>query len=270
MKNKVYFHADDFGRSKIISQNIWKCIQLNIINSISIMVGFNEYYFNQLKKKKNLNIKLHLNLTENYQNSSLDNQYSFFKLMFLKYDSRYLYHKKKIKFEIEKQIIYFKNRFNIKSIKIDSHEHVHTIPWINDIILNLKKKHNIIELRNPIEKYYFVNIKDFIKIEYLTNILKFLLIIFLTNFHNKNIKKLITKKFTGLLYTGFQNFDSIKKGIRLNKNSKKPLEILIHPGYTNNKEIKLFKNKYFNYYSSKQRIKEYKIASSQKIKFLTN
>ena len=63
MNKKIYFHADDFGRSRIISRNIWKCVKLNIVNSISIMVGFDEYYFDQIKKKRNLNIKLHLNLT---------------------------------------------------------------------------------------------------------------------------------------------------------------------------------------------------------------
>ena len=62
MNKKIYFHADDFGRSKVISQNIYKCIKLKIINSISVMVGFNEYYFDHIKKDRLINIKLHLNL----------------------------------------------------------------------------------------------------------------------------------------------------------------------------------------------------------------
>ena len=225
MNKKIYFHADDFGRSKVISQNIYKCIKLKIINSISVMVGFNEYYFDHIKKDRLINIKLHLNLTENYSSSSLSYNYSFFKLLFLRYGFKYSFHKEKIKNEIEKQIIYFKKRFNVTSIKIDSHEHIHIIPWINDIILDLKIKHKIIELRQPIEKYYF----------------------------------------TGLLYTGFQNFDSIKKGISLNRTNNKTLEVLIHPGYTNRNEVNFFKKKYFMYYSSHQRIKEHKIASSKKI-----
>ena len=61
MNKKIYFHADDFGRSKIISKNIYKCIKLKIINSISVMVGFNEYYFEYIKKSRLINIKLHLN-----------------------------------------------------------------------------------------------------------------------------------------------------------------------------------------------------------------
>ena len=265
MNKKIYFHADDFGRSKIISKNIYKCIKLKIINSISVMVGFNEYYFEYIKKSRLINIKLHLNLTENYPSSSLSYNYSFFKLLFLRYSFKFSFHKEEVKKEIEKQIIYFKKKFNITSIKIDSHEHVHVIPWINDIILDLKEKHKIIELREPIEKYYFINLKDFINTGYLSNIMKFLIIIFLSKFHRKKKGNLIKSNFTGLLYTGFQNFVSIKKGISLNKNNSKTLEVLIHPGYTNNNEVNFFKKKYFTYYSSDQRIKEYKIASSKKI-----
>jgi len=265
MNKKIYFHADDFGRSKVISQNIYKCIKLKIINSISVMVGFNEYYFDHIKKDRLINIKLHLNLTENYSSSSLSYNYSFFKLLFLRYGFKYSFHKEKIKNEIEKQIIYFKKRFNVTSIKIDSHEHIHIIPWINDIILDLKIKHKIIELRQPIEKYYFINLKDFVNVGYLSNIIKFLIIIFLSNFHRKHKLNLIKSNFTGLLYTGFQNFDSIKKGISLNRTNNKTLEVLIHPGYTNRNEVNFFKKKYFMYYSSHQRIKEHKIASSKKI-----
>jgi|TARA_B110000444_G_C18827996_1_gene591454 predicted glycoside hydrolase/deacetylase ChbG (UPF0249 family) len=265
MINKIFFHADDFGRSKIISKNIYKCIKLGIINSISIMIGFNENYFDKIKKDKNLNIRLHLNLTEYYTKSFLNENYSFLRLLLLRISPNYLTHKKKIKKEIENQITYFKNKFRVKNIQIDSHEHIHVIPWINDIIISLKKKHNIVELRDPIEKYYFVTFKDIININYLMNMIKFSLIKFLSIFHNKNKKTLIKKNFTGLLYTGFQNFNSITKGIRLNLIKNKSLEVLIHPGYTNYSEIKLFKQRYFGYYSSKKRIDEFKLASSKKI-----
>ncbi len=265
MIKKIYFHADDFGRSKVISKNIYKCIKLGIINSISIMVGFNENYFDKIKKDRYLNIRLHLNLTEYYKKSSLNENYNFLKLLIIRLSPNYLKHKKKIKKEIERQITYFKNKFNVKNIQIDSHEHIHVIPWVSDIIVDLKKKHNIIELRDPIEKYYFVNFNDIFNVNYLMNIIKFFLIKFLSIFHNENKKTLVKKSFTGLLYTGFQNLNSITKGIKLNSKNNENLEVLIHPGYTDYSEIKLFKKRYFSYYSSKKRIDEFKLASSKKI-----
>ena len=60
MKKKIFIHADDFGRSKNISNNILKCINSKNINSTSVMVGFDERYFNIIKKKK---LKLSFTLT---------------------------------------------------------------------------------------------------------------------------------------------------------------------------------------------------------------
>ena len=95
MIKKIYFHADDFGRSKLISKNIYKCIRSGIINSISIMVGFNENYFDKIKKDRSINIRLHLNLTEYYKKNSLNENYSFLKLLLLRFSPNYLRHKKK-------------------------------------------------------------------------------------------------------------------------------------------------------------------------------
>lgn len=265
MIKKIYFHADDFGRSKLISKNIYKCVQFGIINSISIIVGFDENYFEKIKKHRNLNIKLHLNLTENSKKSLLKKNYSFLKLLLLRFSLNHVEQKRIIKNEIERQIIYFKNKFKIKKIQIDSHEHIHVIPWINDIILSLKNKHNIIELRDPFEKYYLVEFIDIIKFNYLVNIVKFIIIKFLSIFHKENKKALIRKNFTGIVYTGFQNLSSVVKGIRLNLKNKRALEVLIHPGFTDQRESRLFKKKYFDYYSSKERVNEFLLASSKKI-----
>ncbi|MBD1167001.1 ChbG/HpnK family deacetylase [Pelagibacterales bacterium SAG-MED09] len=258
MIKKIHFHADDFGRSKLISKNILKCIKSKNINSISVLVGFDEKFFSYIKKKK-INIKLHINLTEGYKNFLINQNYTFFELLFLQLHPNFSQHKKKIINQIETQIKYFKKKFKTKKIKIDSHEHVHVIPWINKILTNLKKKHKIIEIRNPSEKYYFVKFKYFMNFTYLTNLLKLALIKFLNLFNNVDKNN----NFTGLNYTGIQNFETIKMGIKLNIKSKKNLEVLIHPGYTNANERKKFNKKYFKYYNSSERLKELQIASSK-------
>ena len=266
MIKKIFFHADDFGRSKIISKNIYLCIKKKIINSLSIMIGFDETYFKKIKGNNNLNIRLHINLTEKYKNCSLIENYSFVKLFLIRFYPNFSYHKKIIIKEVEYQIIFFKKKFNLKKIQIDSHEHIHVIPWINEILVNMKKKHNIVELRNPIERYYYIKINNFINTKFLSNMVKFYLIKFFSIFHNIKKNTLIKKNFTGLLFTGFQNYDSITNGIINNYDLSKPIEVLIHPGFTNKKEIELFKKKYFDYYSSTERINEFKLASSSKMK----
>ena len=231
MTKRIHIHADDFGRSELISQNILKCIDNNHISSVSVLVGFDEKYFNNIIKK-DINIKLHINLTETYKNFLISQSYTFFQLLFLQLNPNFSKHKKIIINQIETQIQYFKKKFRISDIKIDSHEHIHVIPWINKILVDLKKKHNIIEIRNPSEKFYFVKLKYFFNFTYLTNLLKLSLIKFLNIFND--IDK--TNNFTGLNYTGIQNIETIKKGIDQYNNSDKKIEVLIHPGYTNLKE----------------------------------
>ena len=62
--SKIYLHADDFGRSKEISKNIMNCLTNGNLNSVSIIINHtSSQYHSKLKRMKNINKKLHLNLT---------------------------------------------------------------------------------------------------------------------------------------------------------------------------------------------------------------
>ena len=104
-----------------------------------------------------------------------------------------------------------------------------------------------------------MGLKYFINFTYLTNLLKLTLIKFLNIFND--IDK--TNNFTGLNYTGIQNIKTMKKGIDQYIGSDKNIEVLIHPGYTNLKEKEKFNKKYFRYYSSSERFREFEIVSSE-------
>ena len=62
MKN-FFFHADDFGRSRNISKSINILIKKKIITSVSIIVSEKIHGLKYLQKK-NINKRLHLNLTD--------------------------------------------------------------------------------------------------------------------------------------------------------------------------------------------------------------
>ena len=150
--NKIYFHADDYGRSKQISNNIINCIKKGNINSVSVMVSYLPYiYHKKLKNLKNVNIKLHLNLTElPRKNLKKINDLSFLKLVFLKSKN-----KKIIYNEIENQIKRYKKLYKLKSIQIDGHEHVQMIPWIFNFIKKLKKNIILPKLEFLMKNCYF-------------------------------------------------------------------------------------------------------------------
>ena len=50
MSNQIFFHADDFGRSKEISNKIIKCLKFGHLNSVSIIVNQDQSTLNEIKK----------------------------------------------------------------------------------------------------------------------------------------------------------------------------------------------------------------------------
>ena len=260
---KIYFHADDYGRSKEVSKNILNCLINGNLNSVSIMINHDQKYHNKLKKLKNVNKRLHLNLTE-ISKTKINDQYlknlSFLKLLFINETK-----KQKVFNEIDNQIIKFKKVYKPKKLKIDGHEHVHMIPWILEHLLRLRTRYKIIELRNSNELLMIPRIKDLFNPKYIRNFLASLVVKLLYNL--KRRPKLNAPQFSGILYSGIQNIETVTKTLSFFKRNKyKNCEILVHPGYTNKKEKSKFKKNYFNFYNSKNRKKEFNLCFSEEIK----
>jgi len=267
----IFLHADDFGRSELITSNIYKCIKYGSINSISVMMGFGKFYFKKIKKikkLKKLKIKLHINLTEEKKQKFAFKENTFIKLLLIKFSKGYKEKRCRVFNEIESQLISFKKEFSLKKIYIDSHEHVHIIPWIFDILIELSSKHNIVEIRLPNESFFICNFKDLFNKNYLLNVIKLIVIKFLLLLNKKkNSKKTNFVCFTGIMYSGIQNLNSILNGFKLSKKNEKKngTEILVHPGFSSSKEKNIFQIKYYQFYSSLNRIVEYCLCCDKKI-----
>jgi predicted glycoside hydrolase/deacetylase ChbG (UPF0249 family) len=272
MKPKYYFHADDYGRSKLISDKILYCIKYGNVNSVSVMIGFDENSHAKLKKiKKKINYKLHINLTEMNKFNNFRN-YSFMKLLFLPFFFNFQKQRRIIRSEIKSQIQEFLKFYKLTIVKLDSHEHVHMIPWIFDLIIKDLNIFNVREIRIPDEKFFISKKIHIFNKSYLTNLLKLFLIKTFSYIAKKKVKnkKFKILKFTGLVYSGIQDFLSIKSGAKINYDKNSSIEILIHPGFTNKTEINFFNKKYFDYYSSINRRKEFNLSLSNKIKVFLN
>ena len=267
--NKTIIHADDFGRSKNISKSIYQCILTKSVSSISIIVSEKIYGLNFLKKVK-VNKRLHLNLTDFSKKKSNKNfiyNLSFFQLMIMPLLPNFKNKRKYIEYEIVRQIECYKNKIKTKEIFIDGHQHVHMIPWIFTIIFNIRKKYNITNIRIPNEKFLIVN-KDFFNFQVIKNIFKLFLIKFLIFVSRNKINKIkYNFNFFGLIYSGCQNKKYLQKIIRFQKlNPKKFLEILVHPGFAAHTEKNLFKQSFFDYYSSINRKNEFELTKTLIIK----
>ncbi len=264
-KKKIFFHADDFGRTTAISKNILRCIEFGNINSVSVIINKNDNLHKKLKKLKRIKKKLHLNLTDSTElsdskNRKLFNKINFFSLFFLNESE-----KTKIKSEIVFQIENYIKLYKPKNLKIDGHQHVHMIPWIFKFLLKIKKKYKIDEIRISNESFQIPELIDFINVKYYRNIIAMMLLKFLSYLINK--KRTNSPEFSGIIYSGIQNKKTIIKTIRFLKNKAlKDFEILVHPGFTNSKEKKKFKKEFYAYYNSTNRMIEYNLCFSKKIK----
>ncbi|HCU59191.1 MAG TPA: hypothetical protein DIC64_04335 [Alphaproteobacteria bacterium] len=158
MTNKVIFNADDFGISIGVNTAIKKAYDEGILNAASLMV--NQKYAPQAvelsQQMPDLDLGLHVNLTNEYpalDSSKLplltgdDGKFKngFVKLLLL----AFVKPKKlrdEVKSEIEAQIIKAQ-KMGVKLTHIDSHRHVHMIPLIFKVMLELKEKYGIERIR---------------------------------------------------------------------------------------------------------------------------
>ena len=270
MMNNIIFHADDYGRSPNISKTIYECIKKKKIKSISIIVTEKIYGLKYLKKTK-VQKRLHLNLTDFSEKQSKKNyiyNLSFLSLILMPILPNFEIKKKKIEKEIIRQIELYKKYLKTDKIFLDGHQHVHMIPWIFKLIYNLRRKKKITNIRIPDERF-IVNKFDLLRFDIIKNIFKYFILKLFIIVSGKKINNVnYNYNFFGIIYSGFQSKNSINQIIRFSKkiNTKKKLEILVHPGFSNYKERKLFKKNIFKYYISNNRKKEFELTKSLKVK----
>ena len=284
---KIIINADDFANSLNMSDIIMRCAKDGILNSTSIMIN-SPYLDESILKLENANIRtsLHLNIAEGRPISS-QNELNYllqdgkFSKSFEKVVLGYYFGTKQkreiikndIKAEFKNQILLYSKKLHTKEINLDSHQHYHTIPFIVDILIELKKELDldISYVRVPKEPFFIdlssiENIKNYLGL----NIIKHILLNFFSKGLIKKLKRYGIKHndaFVGVLFTGNVTFNSIKKAIK-KINTSKCVEILLHPGYLSLEENSKYKDdKFKQFYINKGRKKEMQVLLSQEFRY---
>ena len=140
---QIILCADDFGQNQSISEGILQLVQNQRLSAVSCMTNSQSFsrYEKELKEMSNtIALGLHINLTHDArQNSS--NPKLFFSLqeLLLKAFLRLL-PLKEIYAHIEEQMQIFKAVFERAPDFIDGHQHVHQLPGIRDIVIDICNK----------------------------------------------------------------------------------------------------------------------------------
>lgn len=238
MKNKIIFNADDFGATLGINEAIYKAYQNGILNAASLMVN-QKYALDAAelsKKMEGLDLGLHLTLTNGASISGheklplLTDEKGAFKNGFLKLCLLALLKPKALKNEVrveaEAQILKAKEA-GIKLAHIDSHRHVHMIPLIFNVLLELKEKYGIERVR-VINESALMTIKTNKSLAYLFDggLIKYCLLKF---FYFLNGYKSDTYFYT-MLYTCKLSKEHFQK-VFVPRGFER-VEVMIHPSIT--------------------------------------
>ena len=270
----IYINADDFGLSNGINKGIVDCINKGCLNSVSIIPngkctseGIKRLNFKKLKK-----ISIHLNLNEfspisnikkikkiTYNNKLFISPLKLLLINFFVFGSKKNEYKKQIEYELDSQIksVIFKITKKNITIGLDSHNHIHLIPFIFDIVCKLSKKYKIGYIRLPREKSIIRQFNLKYSIEFARNIVKVLAInFFCTIALFKKKKKILNENFHGSLYSGNFSLKKLEKVLMIAIKNKGTTEIISHPGYIFKKDKKLWvsKKNIQNYYSNKREV----------------
>lgn len=280
MATEIIVNADDYGLSRGITDHILDSVDNGALNSVSIIANGQafEYAIAEYKKRSGIRLSAHLNFVEGRPLSSLKkvdllvNSKGNFKYTFVSLWLRYLTSRKRTKERLKSQITIesaaqlraIQDKFTAEfKVNVDSHQHVHLLPFVFDSILNLHDKFNFSYIRLPKEPWFFPFGNKGIMRNYLgSNIIKHFLLNLLSrwNRHKLVIRENITypDHFIGVLFSGNMNESSVKTAlskVKKGSHDKKCIELLLHPGGAYETERHLWgkRGTFYNFYYSPKR-----------------
>ncbi len=254
--NVPSIHADDFGLTEATNKAIISLLESNKLNSTSLIVNGSatNSAIEGWKKNSKFPLYLHLCLTEGPATTlkrniiSLTNKkgllkQSFINLFFISFLPKKNTRRKRVKEELRKeiysQIYLFKKLTGLNSIKIDGHQHIHLVPIVLEILLEIAPFENIKWLRTTNEpiptdiafKNWYIAISK-------GGCIKWLILQALSYFAKLRLYKASIKTnsgFSGVIFTGHMSKSILIqawKELEVLKTShlKTPPMILLHPG----------------------------------------
>lgn len=163
---KLIINADDFGLHQNVNAAIIDGYQQGCITSTSLMAGGRAFEdaVTLAKNCPDLGVGVHLTLvaekpvTAPAEVSTLVDSYGFLPAGYLEFMNKYIMGKfdfDQIKIELDAQIAKVFET-GLKITHVDSHQHLHVLPGILEIVIDLARKYHIEAMRSPCEPYFFV------------------------------------------------------------------------------------------------------------------
>lgn len=293
-KLKLILHADDFGICHEVTDDIMDCIDSHCIYRTSVICnteGVTQAAKQFTARNGDFAVGLHLNLVEGSPISTptevdqlVSRRTGEFKHSFLMLWKDYILGnrrkkellRKQIRLEIENQILTFNKFFNKdgEGLHIDGHTHIHILPFVLNIIIDLSKKYNIRSIRLPNERFFLCtrNLRHYLS----ASMVKHIVLKILSRTQVDKLKKSGLKYndyLIGVLATGEMTHENVASALSALKGIKEDavVEILFHPGGVRYKvSVNWTSNMQFiNYYADVNRRKEKNLLCNGSLKDIT-
>ncbi|MCL2388912.1 MAG: ChbG/HpnK family deacetylase [Elusimicrobia bacterium] len=280
----IFIHSDDYGVSEASEATILSCITDGAVNSVSVMANTArlENSAHKLKEvNKNIRIALHLDLTEGKCVENPENLFlltdkdGYFKHGFISLWLKYIFASKKNKAELKKQVHLefaaqarvLKKYINFNAV--DSHCHMHMIPFVFDIASDIARQENasVRLVREP--SLPFIKHISLLITYKPANILKHVLLNMLSAFASRKCKNKLY--LFGVMFSGKMNLARVKKilpeMINIAERENANLEVLFHPcPLGTGEKVDSKNNKFEKYYKSEGRLLEVETVNSNFLK----
>lgn len=264
MVKRFILNADDFGMSSDTNRAILEGYESGILRSASIVANgecFEDAINSVIPKIPELCIGIHLNITEGKalcsdlknltdENGVFNN--SFLQILVKSYNKKEPDFLQEVEREFRRQIETILSK--TKVTHINSHNQIHAIPKLFDMVCRLAKEYGIKQVRSHYEKFYIVpDVLKHLKLQYFKNVFKASALNMLTIFNEATVHKygLETNDYLiGNIYSSMMDALAVSYGISAVRYDNITVETIIHPcryedGTINNHfdEFLLVKNK---------------------------
>ena len=235
-------NVDDFGISRDLNKTIEEGMHLGLLKSASLVANGSAFEdaVNIISNNTDLGIGIHLNITygkslcedlDSLTDNDTNFNNSYWQLLIKAYNPKEKDFMPQLEREFRRQIEKIMSK--TKVTHIDSHQHIHSIPPIFDLVCRLAKEYGIKQVRTHFEKLYFVpEISRHFKRRYWINFFKTCLLGLFTVFNEATLQKYELKTndyIIGLLYSSLIDALAISYGVMAIKYNKTTVEAIVHP-----------------------------------------
>ena len=242
-EKRFILNADDLGMSKAVNKAVMDGFSNGILKSASLVANgkdFEDAINNVIPQCEGLGVGIHLNITEGFSlcrdlttltDSDCKFNNSYLKLLIKSYNPKEKEFLNDVEREFRRQIESVISK--TKVTHIDSHQHVHSIPKIFEIVARLAKEYGIKNVRTHFEKVYLVpDIFKILNYKYILNVFRVLFFDLMTLINEATIHRYELKTndyLVGLVYDMRIDSLTIAYGVLFANHKRTTIEAIIHP-----------------------------------------